>query len=114
MLYVNRTIGGPPGGANPFAPAVALDANTADDTDVANSIAAGDLDGDGDPDFVFGTWSRMNGAVAEKAPDRYYVNNSTPAGARTSRPPVPSGRQSTRPTSGSATSTTTPISTRSW
>ena len=79
-LYINRTIGGPPGGASPFAPAVALNADTTDDTDVANSIAAGDLDGDGDPDLVFGTWSRMNGAVAEKAPDRYYLNNSTPAG----------------------------------
>jgi hypothetical protein len=79
-LYINRTIGGPAGGASPFAPAVALNADPADDTDVANSIAAGDLDGDSDPDLVFGTWSRMNAAVAEKAPDRYYLNNSTPAG----------------------------------
>ena len=78
-LYVNLTNGGPPG-SSPFAPAVPLTADTADDTDVANSIAAGDLDGDGDPDLVFGTWSRMNGTVAEKAPDRYYINNSTPAG----------------------------------
>ena len=80
VLYVNHTANGG-AGPNPFdAPIDLSPTNAADDTDVANSIAAGDLDGDGDPDLVFGTWSRMNGAVAEKAPDRYYVNNST-AGA---------------------------------
>jgi MYXO-CTERM domain-containing protein len=76
-LYVNHTANGG-AGPNPFDAPIALNANTADDTDVANSIAAGDLDGDGDPDLVFSTWSKMNGAVAEDASDRYYVNNSTP------------------------------------
>jgi hypothetical protein len=80
VLYVNHTAQGG-AGPNPFdAPIDLSPTNTADDTDVANSIAVGDIDNDGDPDLVFSTWARMNGAVAEKAPDRYYVNNST-AGA---------------------------------
>jgi hypothetical protein len=79
-LYVNRTVGGTPAplpGANPFAPAIPL-AGAADDTDVANAIAAGDIDGDGDPDLVFSTWSRMDGAAAVPASNRYYINSSTP------------------------------------
>ena len=78
LLYVNT--GGAPGDPhdNPFAAAVPLNTSTADDTDVANAIAAGDLDGDGDPDLVFSTWSRMSGGAAVQATNRYYINNSTP------------------------------------
>jgi hypothetical protein len=63
-----------------FAAAAPLNASAADDTDVANSIGAGDLDGDGDADLVFGTWTRVVGGAAVDAPDRYYINKSTPAG----------------------------------
>ena len=53
-----------------------LNADAADNTDVANAIAAGDIDGDGDPDLVFSTWSSMRRAAGE-ATNRYYINNST-------------------------------------
>ena len=78
LLYVNT--GGDPANPldNPFAAAVPLNADTADDTDVANAIAAGDIDGDGvHDDLVFSTWSRMSGGVAVEATNRYYINNST-------------------------------------
>jgi hypothetical protein len=74
VLYVNT--GGDPANPldNPFAAAVPLNSNTSDDTDVANGIAAGDIDGDGDPDLVFSNWSNASGYAA----DRYYINKSTP------------------------------------
>ena len=53
-----------------------MNASTADDTDVANAIAAGDIDGDGvADDLVFSTWSSQSGG---EAMNRYYINNSTP------------------------------------
>jgi hypothetical protein len=67
VLYVNTGCVG--ANCNPFAAAAPLNANPADDTDVANAIAASDLDSDGDPDLVFSTWKGLN---------RYYINNSTP------------------------------------
>ena len=77
LLYVNdRRHPADPRSHNPFAAAVPLNASTADNTDVANAIAAGDIDGDGDPDLVFSTWSRMRGGG--EATNRYYINNSTP------------------------------------
>jgi hypothetical protein len=80
FIYINGTVGGSPApaaGTNPFAAAIPLTAGTDDDTDVANAIAAGDLDGDGDPDLVFSTWSRLNGTTIVEAMNRYYINTST-------------------------------------
>jgi hypothetical protein len=69
LLYVNTGASG-----SPFATAVPLNADANDNLDVANAIAVGDIDGDGDPDLVFSTWSRGPSA----ATNRYYLNNSTP------------------------------------